>query len=103
MPTRTGQPGDAGVEAIPLIERREFPRHPILQRCLVWSLPRRTGPQEPEGQRSIAFNISATGIGITTPLPPLLGSMLEIEAWGLAAPLLQAQVVRTTFCEYLWF
>jgi hypothetical protein len=52
----------------------------------------------------IAFNISATGVGVTLPICLQPGTMLTIHAWGLpdAVPL-KAQVVQATSVEFVWF
>src|SRR5262249_14488504 len=81
------------------VERRVFPRHPILQRCLVWP----PGASGTEGWRCIAHNISTTGIGIGLPCPLQPGTVLRCEAWGLpGAPPLQARVVFAKRLGFLW-
>ena len=58
----------------------------------------------PVGWPSIAYNISATGIGVTLPRPLPQGAVVEIEAWGLpSAPRLRARVVHSRFTDFLWF
>lgn len=82
------------------IERRVSPRIAILQRCLV-------RPEDaPNGEpwRSIAYNVSVTGIGITMPCQLPGGTFITIEAWGLPrARRLQAQIVHAKPFEFLWF
>jgi hypothetical protein len=84
----------------PAVERRAAPRYPILQRCLVRP-PGRAGAAD---WRCIAYNISATGVGITLPYAPPAGTVLEVEAWGAPAarPVL-ARVVRAAPAAFLWF
>src|SRR5262249_34929752 len=83
----------------PSAERRAAPRHPLLQRCFVWP----PGAQG-EGWRCVAYNISATGIGLTLPLPLLPGTVLRVEPWELpAARILRARVVHVRAVECLWF
>src|SRR5205814_9515291 len=54
--------------------------------------------------RSIAYNISAGGIGITLPCPLRDDSLLDVEAWNLpGAPRLRARVVHARFFDFLWF
>jgi hypothetical protein len=81
-------------------ERRAFPRFPLLQRCL-------TSPPGTPGAlawHSIAYNISAGGIGITLPCPLRAEALLDIEAWNLpGAPRLRARVVHARFFDFLWF
>jgi hypothetical protein len=82
------------------IERRGAPRFAILQRCLVRP-PHAAGPED---WHCIVYNISATGLGLTLPLPLQPGTLLEIQAWDLAAaPPLLARVVRTNPVQFLWF
>jgi hypothetical protein len=71
-----------------------------LQRCLV----KPSQAHGPDDWRCIAYNISATGLGLTLPLPLEPGTILDIEAWGLAdAPPLRARIVRTTPVAFVWF
>jgi hypothetical protein len=104
MSTATALPTEVRTDERPEGERRAFPRYLILQRCFVRLSPCAQDVPRPEGWRCIAYNVSATGIGITLPLPVPLGSLLEIEAWQLpGARPLTARVVRTAPVEYLWF
>jgi hypothetical protein len=81
-------------------ERRRWPRLPILQRCLAFPPGGRSSLAWP----AIAYNISATGVGLTLPCPLRLGTPVEVEAWGLAgAPRLQARIVHVRRCDFLWF
>jgi hypothetical protein len=97
VPLNTGQKDTKEACAI---EHRTVERHAILQRCLV----KPPGASGPEDWRCITYNISNTGIGLTLPLPLPLGTILEIDAWGLPQALkLQARIVRTTPVEFLWF
>jgi hypothetical protein len=76
----------------------------ILQRCLVWSGPQGRSPRGSDGWRSIAYDISTAGIGLTLPLPVQPGTLLEIEGWGIPSSRpLRARVVRTAPVEFLWF
>jgi hypothetical protein len=80
-------------------DRRRSPRYPILQRCVVRQ-PQFGGA---DGWRSIAFDVSATGLGITLPLPLQPGAELEVRPWGLpGARPLRARVVHTRPLEYIW-
>ena len=49
----------------PALERRGTPRHPLVQRCLVWP----PGAVGADGWRCIAHNISPRGIGLSLPCP----------------------------------
>jgi hypothetical protein len=79
---------------------RAAPRYRILQRCFVH--PAKASARE--GWQCIAYNISATGIGVTLPVKLQDGTVLSIRALGLprACPL-QVRIVRTTPIEFLWF
>jgi PilZ domain len=89
--------GEAGALAV---EYRSAPRHRILQRCLA----RPAGSAAPaEGWRSIAYDISATGVGVTLPVPLARGSMLEIEPYNLPGGRpLRARVVHAHRLEFVW-
>jgi hypothetical protein len=90
----------SSTEAVPVIERRTVPRYDILQRCFVW--PHASPRVEP--WRSIVYNISSSGLGITMPFPPQPGTIFQVEAWGLpGARTLEVRVLRTTAVEFLWF
>jgi hypothetical protein len=81
-------------------ERRAFPRFPILQRCFAYP------PDGPAAQawQVIAYNISATGVGIALPCPVEIGTVLELEAWQLPrAPRLQIRVLRARLFNFVWF
>jgi hypothetical protein len=56
-----------------------------------------------DGWRCIVFSISATGVGVTLPLPVERGAEVDIEPWELAgAPPLRARIVYTTRLEFVW-
>jgi len=82
------------------IEKRSAPRYPILQRCFVH-------PAESPAHEAwpcIAYNISATGIGVTLPVRLQEGTVLTIEAWGLPrACSLQARTIRARLVGLDWF
>jgi hypothetical protein len=83
----------------PAVERRRGPRHPIQQRCLV----RPPGSALPDAWRCIAFNISASGIGLTLPLPLGPGTVLDIEPCDRpGARPVRARVAHTRRLEFLW-
>jgi hypothetical protein len=87
-------------------ELRRGTRFSILQRCLVrpTSLSVTDGALAPEGWQCMAYNISATGIGIALPLILCEGTELSIQRWdlpGLAA--LTARIVHTKPVDFLWF
>ena len=83
----------------PALERRGTPRHPLVQRCLVWP----PGAVGADGWRCIAHNISPRGIGLSLPCPVRPGTVLRVEAWGLpGAPALLARVVYTKPLGFLW-
>lgn len=104
MTTKTESVAGSNSAGAGILERRAFPRYPILQRCFVCSGPRRLTPWGPEGWRSIAYNISRTGIGLTLPLPIQPGIILEIEPWGLpVVKTVRGTLVRCTQVEFLWF
>jgi hypothetical protein len=99
MPTETAQ-CPAGEQEADARERRQAPRFPILQRCFA----------SPEGtpvalaRHAIAYNISATGIGIALPGPVELGMLLDVEAWKLRrAPRLRARIVHARLTHLHWF
>jgi hypothetical protein len=83
------------------IEFREFPRHPILQRCLVCE---DAASSAVEGWRCIAYSISIAGIGITLPAPLKPGTVLRITPYNLrGAPLVRARIGHVTPIQFLWF
>jgi hypothetical protein len=93
-------PSTTDLEQEPSIEQRAFPRYPILQRCYVAP----AGAQGPASWPCIAYNISATGIGITLPTALLSGTVVEVRAWGLpAAPPLLVRVVHVKPVAFLWY
>jgi hypothetical protein len=62
------------------------------------------GAPAPEGWHCIAYNISATGMGITVPLNLREGTELSIRAWGLrGSEGLTARIVHTKPVGFLWF
>src|ERR1043166_7030226 len=65
--------------AIREIEMRTAARHRILQRCFVHPA-KASGP---EAWHCIAYNISATGIGVTLPMNLPEGTLCSVQAWGL--------------------
>jgi hypothetical protein len=84
----------------PQVERRASPRYTIIRRCFVWP----PGARGIEGWRSIAYNISATGIGLVLPFPLPTGTVVHIEAWGLpGAGRLPARIVRSALTKFTWF
>jgi c-di-GMP-binding flagellar brake protein YcgR len=88
---------DTGVSCV---ERRAATRYRILQRCCVYPAK----ASAPEAWQCMAYNISATGIGMALPIKLQEGTVLRIQAWRLpqACPL-QVRIVRTTPVEFLWF
>ena len=81
------------------IEQRAARRHLIQQRCIV-SLP---GGKGPEGWRSIAYNISTTGIGVLLGVPLQPGIELDIEPWNLPGTrTLRVRVVHCKPLEFAW-
>jgi hypothetical protein len=75
-------------------------RHPILQRCFVHPA-KGAGP---EAWRCIAYNISATGIGLTLPVQIPVGTVLTVRAWELPrARELQVRVERSKLIKSYWF
>ena len=82
------------------IEMRTSPRHPILQRCFVH--PANAPAHQP--WQCIAYNISATGIGVALPIALPEGTVLTVRAWELpgAGPLC-VQVVHTRQVHDFWF
>ena len=90
----------SGGVAAPAIEYRSAPRYRILQRCFT----RPPGVTPPaEGWRSIAYNISTTGIGVTLPLPLPKGSVVEIEPHELpGAKPVRARIVHSSRLEFVW-
>ena len=99
MSPRIEQPKSSTPPALSGSERRIAPRHPILQRCLVWP----PGASGTEGWRCIVHNISLSGVGLSLPCPVEPGTILRVEAWGLpGAPALQVRVVYTKPLGFLW-
>jgi len=86
-------------QAAAVRERRGAPRHLIKQRCII-SVAGIDGPVS--GWNCIAYNISATGIGVLLPLAVAPGTLLQIEPWGLTdAPTLLARVVYSKPLEFV--
>jgi PilZ domain len=95
-------PAEAEASAM---ELRDGERFRILQRCLVLTanLAGTEGAPAPEGWHCIAYNISATGIGITLPLNLREGTELSIQGWGLeGVETLTARIVHTKPVGFLW-
>jgi hypothetical protein len=85
--------------AVQAVEFRSSPRYRILQRCYV----RPPGVSDGEGWRSIVFSISATGVGVTLPLPLERGTEVDIEPWNLpGAQPLRARIVYVSRLEFVW-
>jgi hypothetical protein len=83
-----------------VIERRTDSRYPILQQCFVWPL----GSPKVEPWRCIVYNVSRNGLGIALPFAPRLGTVFQVEAWGIpGARSLDCRVLRTSPVEFLWF
>jgi hypothetical protein len=79
---------------------RGAPRYPIFQRCLVHP----GNVSALQAWQCIAYNISATGIGVALPVRLQEGTVLTIQAWDLrGACLLQARIVYTRPVQFLWF
>jgi hypothetical protein len=82
------------------VELRIAPRYPILQRCFAQPV----APPEPQAWRCIAFNVSATGIGIALPVELPEGTLLTVQAYNLpGTSTLQARVIHSRPVESLWF
>src|SRR5262245_30429196 len=87
--------------ATPPVERRAATRYAIVRRCFVRLVGR---PAAVQGWRCIAYNVSATGVGLTLPLPLQPGTRIEVEGWRLSGGRpARAVVVRTEPVEYVWF
>ena len=84
----------------PQRERRAAPRYPLVQRCLV----RPAGASGPGAWHAIAYNISATGIGLALEYPVAAGTLLTVEPWGRpnTRPV-QAQVVHSSVVGCMLF
>ena len=83
----------------PVPERRRAPRRLILQRCYV----RLAGVAGPGGWRGIAYNVSASGIGVALPQPLWPGVSVVVEPCGLAGGrLLRARVAHVRPLEWAW-
>jgi PilZ domain len=82
------------------VEMRIAVRHSILQRCFV--IPAEGSYSEP--WRCIAYNISATGIGVTVPMQVPVGTTLIVRPWRLpgAVPL-RADVIHVRPVKGYWF
>jgi PilZ domain len=94
----TTLPGPAD-ETPPTVERRSVPRHHLIQRCIA----RPDIDTATDGWRCIAYNISATGIGVALPLPLKRGAVLWIEPWNLpGGRAMQTRVVHTRPLEFVW-
>ncbi len=84
------------------LDRRQAPRHLIMQRCLV--RPAGAGGARPDDWHAIAHNISAHGIGLTLGFPLHAGAELIVEPWNLpGARPIRVRVVRTMTVEFSWF
>jgi PilZ domain len=82
------------------IEMRIAVRYPILQRCFV--IP--AGASFSESLRCIAYNISATGIGVVLPMQVPERTTLTFQPWNLPGALpLQAVVVHVRPVKGSWF
>ncbi len=82
------------------VEMRIAVRYSILQRCLV--IPADGSSSEP--WRCIAYNISATGIGIALPMQVPERTTLTVRPWNLPGVLaLQAVVVHVRPVKDTWF
>jgi hypothetical protein len=58
----------------------------------------------PEAWRCIAYNVSATGVGITLPFELDEGTLLTIQPWDLPGSRpLQARIVQSRQVETAWF
>jgi hypothetical protein len=54
--------------------------------------------------KSIAYDISLSGIGVALPYPLAVGTILMVEASGLrSTTALQARMVRHKSVSHLWF
>ena len=87
-------------------ERRRSPRSRIVLRCLARPAGRQPPAHpadRPEGWRCIAYDVSATGVGVALPFRPAVGTELEVEPWNVpgAGPVL-ARVVHAHPLEHLW-
>jgi hypothetical protein len=81
------------------VEFRSAPRYRVLQRCFI----RPPGLSGADGWRGIAFSMSATGIGVTLPLPVERGTEIEVEPWNLrGAPTVTARVVHICRLDFVW-
>ena len=101
MSTLKTPPEKAAEQGLPPsgIEQRGARRYLIQQRCIV-SLP---GGKGPEGWRSIAYNISTTGIGVLLGVPLQPDTQLEIEPWNLPGTrTVRARVVHCKPLEFAW-
>jgi hypothetical protein len=88
---------EAGIRRV---EMRTGPRYRILQRCFASIAT----ASPTETWRSIGFNISATGIGITLPVKLRPGTLLTIHAWGLPrACALQVRIAHSRKVDCVWF
>ena len=82
------------------IEMRIATRYSILQRCLV--IPAKDSCSEP--WRCIAYNISATGIGIALPVRVPERTTLIVRPWNLPGAMpVQAVVVHVRPVKGTWF
>jgi hypothetical protein len=71
----------------------------ILQRCV----ERPLGAPREQGWKTIAFDVSETGLGITLPTELAEGTELEIEAWELSkAEPLYVRVIRSKRVDCVW-
>src|SRR5579859_4835181 len=61
------------------VEMRTAPRRPILQRCFVYPAQ----ASAPQPWQCIAYNISASGVGLALPVRLPEGTLLNIQAWEL--------------------
>jgi hypothetical protein len=85
---------------VSFVELRTAARYPIMQRCFA----RAAKPSSPQAWQGIAYNISATGIGVALPIDLPKGTVLTIQAYSLAGacPLL-VRVVHAKPVQDRWF
>jgi hypothetical protein len=99
MSTPPPPPG-AGEQEADARDRRQAFRYPILQRCFAYP----DGSSAVLAWQVIAYNVSATGIGMVLPCPVERGAVLEVDAWKLRrAPRLRVRVVHARLSHLHWF
>jgi hypothetical protein len=80
------------------VENRRDKRLNVLRRCRI----RPAGKANTEGWRSVVFDYSPGGLGITLPAPVQKGAILEVIPDQTDAPALRVRVVHVRPLAHIW-